>query len=162
MVGFVMIILLVAVIFLIFLGIFLRRGGSAVESGEAAQFLDALEEVTTECKQGFSYLNVRQLVKKCYENDLCEPTADGVTDSCVILEDILKDTIESSCNFDTERYTKAYRLEARYETRSGGDPVYFIEKNKLSKGTCSEEFRGAEKAISVNNGIIYLKLELCY
>ena len=67
-VGFVLVIVLVAVIFLIFVGIFVRQDSNSTrqESIEVYQFLDSFMQQTSECAIGFepAYSNVGELIQQ--------------------------------------------------------------------------------------------------
>jgi|WetSurMetagenome_2_1015567.scaffolds.fasta_scaffold375777_2 hypothetical protein len=110
MVGFVLIILLVAVIFLIFLGLFLRRSSTdnRIESSEISQFLDAMTEVTSNCSlnSGYSFESIGDLATECERNSLCS----GGKTACEILKTSTKEIIESSWNFGAESPNKGYKF----------------------------------------------------
>lgn len=110
-VGFVLIILLVTVILVILLGIYARSKtrDRTSESGEVAQFLDAMLEYTTECSlnSGFSYETISNLATNCaLSNSLCSNSKS----SCEVLQDSTKKLIESAWVFGEESPNKGYRF----------------------------------------------------
>jgi hypothetical protein len=156
MVGFVMVMVVVAVIFLVFLGIFFRQGTpeKTTHSPEIVQFLDSIGEITSSCttNQGYFYKNFNELIIICSEGLLCE----GI-DACVILERDLTNIIESSWNFNPEGVEKGYRLKLG-TTHSDGTFNSLLSKEILSIGNCSLERRFADKPIGND---IFLELEIC-
>jgi len=83
MVGFALIIVLVAVILIIFLGISLGRGKKIEkESYEVESFLSTVMQYTSECKNSVELLSIQKLMFACYEKQVCE----NGKDSCQILE----------------------------------------------------------------------------
>ncbi len=112
-VGFVMVILLVSLIFLIFLGIYLRKGNAEPTSSiEVSQFLNSLVEYTSDCSldSGFSYKQIDDLAVKCDEGALC---SSGKT-ACQVLDDTIKKIIESSWNFSPDSPEKGYIFMADF------------------------------------------------
>ena len=72
MVGFALIIILVAVIFLVFLGFSLRNQEKKnVESYEVESFLQSLLQYTTKCENNVERLSVRKLISSCYAKEKC-------------------------------------------------------------------------------------------
>jgi hypothetical protein len=114
MVGFVLIILLVAIIFLVFLGLFLRKGNSdnSIESGEISQFLDSMLEYTSNCSlnSGYSYENVKDLATECERGALCSNNKEA----CIVLKETSKEIIESSWQFGSESPNKGYRFSIKF------------------------------------------------
>lgn len=121
MVGFVLIILLVAVIFIIFLGFYLRKSSSdqRTESGELSQFLDALLEYTTDCSlnNGYSYEKISDLARECNQGAQCS----NGKDACLVLKENSKEIIESSWNFGAQSPTKGYNFVINFNETSAPD-----------------------------------------
>jgi Ni,Fe-hydrogenase I cytochrome b subunit len=73
-VGFSMIIVIVAIIIIIFLGFSIKSPQkSIVESYEVESFLQALNQKTSDCKDSnnLDYLLVKDLIFRCYTNENC-------------------------------------------------------------------------------------------
>ena len=70
-------------------------------------------EFTSECSlnSGFSYENIGNLATECERNSLC---SDGKL-ACEVLEEVTKEVIESSWQFDNESPTKGYRFSITFE-----------------------------------------------
>lgn len=121
MVGFVVIMLLVAVAFLIFLGLYLRKSNVdlRVESSEVSQFLDAMVEYTTECSvnDGYSFESVDELASECDDGSICS----NGRNACEVLKETSKEVIESSWNFGAQAPLKGYRFVIDFNSTSVQD-----------------------------------------
>ncbi|MBU0907415.1 MAG: hypothetical protein KKD18_02480 [Nanoarchaeota archaeon] len=119
MVGFVLIMLVVAIIFLIFLGLYLRGASSAdpKENKDVAAFLEAVSKVTTPCGTVPQMpFDVTELIPQCLTNpSLCS----NGRSRCEVLKETLKESIESSWNFNRDSPTKGYIMQILQETSSG-------------------------------------------
>jgi len=96
-VGFVLIVVIVSIMFLIFLGISLRNPtGIEKESRDVYQFLESLIEYTSECALRFepAFSSVGKLIRECYERPSAECTSgEGV---CDVLDENLRDILVAS------------------------------------------------------------------
>jgi len=158
MVGFVLIMLVVAVIFVIFLGIFLKKGPTTdkADSEEVSQFLDAALKFTVqECPtsaSGGKPTKLSILITECYKNpgSAC-PT--GV-DCKVVIEDNLRQIIESSWRFSTESPEQGYQILITDPT-SANSFITFAEGIVSPRST-----RGAEKLLPTQDGAMRISLEI--
>jgi len=157
-VGFVMIVVVVAVLGLILLVISLRNPGeNQKDSKDARLFLESVEELTLECS-GNGGENARKLLISCYNNEMCE----SGKKACDGLKEALEGSIASGFSYGPERAIKGYEFNASYSRNSsaisGRREVLFISKGNCSSGNR----RGAEQFISASLGVISYSLELCY
>lgn len=160
MVGFVMVMVLVVVIFLVFLGITLRNPESSERKSEIIyQFLDSLMEQTTECalNQGTNFLTLDDLVRECYNsNSECETGED----SCEILNRTLIDAMDNSWKVGPDYPYKGYELQAAYLPDATGqqpsEEVFLI-----SAGNCTGSIVGNSYWIPEFPGSITTTLKLC-
>ena len=130
MVGFALIIIIVAVILLVFLGLSLSRPGKeAVESYEVDNFIQAFLEYTSDCENGIEYLPVQELISGCNGKGVC----DDSRDVCEVLNITLKNIVEKSWRVGTETPIKAYKLKI-----SAGQEIFLIadgnETNSYESG----------------------------
>jgi len=134
MVGFGIIIVIVAVIILLFLRFSLTNNKeSSIESYEAENFVLGVLQQTTDCQNNQEFLNVNKLIFGCYNNNVCE---DG-RDSCEVLSNILTNILEKSWDVTSESQYKGYKLEIQ----SNGENMINITEGKLignSKGTTQD------------------------
>ena len=148
MVGFVLIIVLVAVIFLVFLGIFVRQDRTDTSTSiEVSQFLESYVEYTSECSldAGFSYKKIDELAL-AYERGI--PCSSGKS-SREVFEETSVELIESSWTFSSESPEKGYRFTAVFPSAE----EIVLEKDWMD---CTET-RGADKFFSD----ITITLEIC-
>lgn len=129
MVGFVLIIILVSVIFLVFLSIILRRPEVKTDSVKIEAFLNSMVEYTTECVSGAEPIDVKELIKACYNGRVCDRQ-----DSCEILNETLLDMLEAVFPVGENRVFKAYKLEIYYEEgqEEFKDVIFLSEKGNLT------------------------------
>tara|TARA_Y100000034_G_C6772813_1_gene344848 strand:+ start:291 stop:803 length:513 start_codon:yes stop_codon:yes gene_type:complete len=138
LVGFVLIVILVAVIFLVFLGIFFRQGNtSEQESTEVFQFLESLNEYTTDCAIGYvpDYSNVGELIQECHEARLC---TNGKT-ACEALNETVRSALEVGWDIGEGKYRNGYEFGVVYESETLKENIM-----EVSGGNCSAGFTGSE------------------
>lgn len=107
MVGFALIVIIVAIILLVIIGLSLGTRGNreAVQSYEAESFLQATLQYTSNCIIG-EYLSVRDLIISCNDNILCE---DG-NRTCDVLDSTLNNAISKSWDVEEDSPVEGYRL----------------------------------------------------
>lgn len=115
MVGFAVIVIIVAVILLVMLGIWLNKPKeTGVESYKAESFIQAILEQTTSCTRDFggSYSNVIDLIEECDSKQVCtgESSETKGTPACEILNSTISDILESSWPAGPNRPVKGYVL----------------------------------------------------
>jgi len=158
-VGFVMIVVLSAIVLLIFLAILVRRdsGENYKDSIEVRDFVESIMEFTSNCAINYepNYLKVGELIKECRSGRLC---LSGKR-ACDELNYSLIGLIEAGWEIGENRPIKGYRLNSTYfaTNQSGQEGILFI-----SKGNCSNIVRGAEDISPDYPGNIITKIELCY
>ena len=160
-IGFVVIMLVVAVIFVIFLGIYISKNSEeSFDSSEISQFLDSAMEFTTECSiysTGYNYLNVQQLFIECQKGSLCY---DGQT-ACEVLEITLTNLTESAWSFGQNRPEKGYEYEIIYESSTGEEDLNPDFKEPHSFGLVGgEKYKGASPTFSVGSGNVIINLKI--
>ncbi|MBI4116629.1 hypothetical protein HY449_02710 [Candidatus Pacearchaeota archaeon] len=139
MVGFALIIIIVAIVILVFLGFSLRGGNKeTVESYEVESFIQSFLQYTSECGNEIENLQIRDLIFSCDKNENCA----GGRNSCDVLDSELSGIIHQSWPVGEERPVKGYELAIfndRNETilnLAGGNAT------ENSKGGVQEFFRG--------------------
>jgi len=135
MIGFAVIIIIVAVILVIFLGFTLNNESEGVQSYEVESFLQASLQYTTSCEDNFGYLSLQDLIFKCENKESCFEE-----DSCNILENELKGILEKSWIVEKNSLTKGYELNI---TSNGKEMIFVNEGNSTSnsKGAYQSFFR---------------------
>ncbi|MCK5043520.1 hypothetical protein KAR52_00780 [Candidatus Pacearchaeota archaeon] len=133
MVGFGMIIIIVAVILLVFLGFALRKPQKEVtEDYEVSSFVQAFLQYTTDCRDNLEYLSVQKLILDCEHGEKC---LDG-RDTCEVLDFTLKEIVEESWDVGKDRPVKGYTLKIMI----GGEEILFLEE-----GNITNNYKGSEE-----------------
>ena len=159
MVGLVAIMLVVAVIFLVFLGIFARQDNSeSASSTEVSQFLDAALKYTTECtKDGYFYKDLQGLIRECKKGTSCN----NGEQACDMLERLMGELVESGWTFSPESPKKGYEIILDFESISG-TPIQPFTPIIGSDYCSTNKIRGDDRTIpSPDGGSITLILNLC-
>ncbi|MBI2631526.1 hypothetical protein HYW75_00805 [Candidatus Pacearchaeota archaeon] len=164
-VGFVSIVLIVSFIFLIFLGISLRKGPEfKKESKDVSMFLESAMEYTTDCADGYepNYMSLRRAIKGCYEGKKCAGSYEG-REACNIANETLKEMIDLSWRIGGERAIKGYIFNSEYGLNSSSgekdsEKILIIESGNCSSGNIA----GAENFFSAYPGKISYSLSLCF
>ncbi len=117
MVGFAMIIIIVAIVLLVLLGISLNRpkATTGVESYEVESFILAAMQQTSTCSvdSGASYLDVRGLIIECDNGQTC---SDG-QNTCSVLNSTIKDVLKDAWQVGADRPVKGYELNVTAKDR---------------------------------------------
>lgn len=138
MLGFALIMIIVAVILVIFLGFSLRKPQKeALESYEVDSFIQAFLPYTSDCKDNLGYVSVQRLLFDCNSGEKC---LDG-RDTCEVLNSTLKGIVDASWKVEGDRPIKGYKLDIL----SNGEGMILIEKGNLtgsSKGSMQDFSKG--------------------
>ena len=92
MVGFGLIIVIVAVVLLVFVSLTFRKSGVEIESYEVESFLNSLLQKTTDCESFVGYIDVEDLIEECMDNGAC---LDG-RNACLALNESIKEVLEDN------------------------------------------------------------------
>lgn len=156
-VGFVLIMVIVAVILVVFLGISIRNHGeNEKESTDIYQFLESSGEITTGCQiREIEYADLGELFEKCYNSEECI----NELDSCSVLEEEMREILEKSWNIGENASIKGYRFESAYkpDSEDAGEEIL-----KIENGACGQRIRGASYLLPAFPGKIVNTLKLCY
>ena len=128
MVGFALIIIIVAVILLVFIGFSLRNSQKEnVESYEIDSFIQAFLQYTTDCKDldNLKYRSVQNLIADCSDNEKCF----NGRETCDVLNSTLKGIVEESWKVVGDRPVKGYELEIK----SDETEILLIKKGNVTK-----------------------------
>jgi hypothetical protein len=156
--GFVLVIVLVAVIFMILLGIMIRtyKPDTSSQSKEYSQFLGSMMEVTSDCVvYSPGHAKISDLIGYCLDSQQC---VDGNT-SCQTLNYTISTLLSDSIKYGPDRKIKGYSLSMVYETNVSG-----LSKSILSinKGVCNSTYVGAPYPLPHYPGAVNTKIKVCY
>jgi hypothetical protein len=163
MIGFAMIIVVVAVIFVVFLVIFLRGNSQErTDSKEVAMFLDSALELTTDCSPySPNYYNVEQLIQKCASSsaDVCPEGAAKNKKYCDVLQETLVEALKSGWNFGPNSPNKGATLDIKDASGNSviGGPLIIFSCDS----SATSKIRGADKPLSTISGQLTISLNVC-
>lgn len=145
LVGFGIIIVVVAVIALVFLSIGLRKQPEMKNSLEVSDFLYSSFEYSIECSSQVE--NLDDLILACVKGQSCEEES-----SCEILRNTYKDMIEKSIRLEEESRYKAYN----FKIISDNETVLFLESgNKTGSLIGSRVHIPTRESINVSLALYY-------
>ena len=126
MVGFSLIIIIIAVILLIFLSFSLKKDNTEeVSNYEVEGFIQSVLHYTTECNDGSEYLSIQKLISECNSaNQKCE----NGEFACTVLEETIKPMLEESWKIGEKWPNKGY--EFKIESESKG--ILLIQEGDLT------------------------------
>jgi hypothetical protein len=151
MVGFVLIVILIAIIGLVFLAINLSKKPEKVRSKELESFIQASMRYSSEC---FSRPEIRydlkDLISACYSKETCLNNRTA----CNVLNETLTGILRSSFKPGEEMPVKAYIFEA-----------FDREANKtiirLEEGRCTGTISASDISIPALAGNLNAQIEIC-
>lgn len=151
MVGFALIIIIVAIVILVFLGFSLRSGQKeTVESYEVESFIQSFLQYTSECRNEIENIQIRDMVFSCDKNENCA----GGRNSCEVLKEELSGIINQSWQVGEERPVKGYEL------------AIFNDKNRtilnLQGGNATENSKGGIQEFFRGGTLIDIKFKAFY
>lgn len=137
MVGFALIIILVAVILVVFLAVSLRDKSErdVVESYETKSFVQSFLQYTTKCRNDFKYIDLQELIFKCSNKETCV----SGKDSCELLEEELNGILEGSWAVQEGGKIKGYDLNI-----SSNEKEFLL----IDAGNQTENSRGSSQSFS--------------
>ncbi len=140
-VGFALIIIIVAVILLFFLSFSLRNSrGMEIESYEVEGFIQAFLLHTSDCEDALGFLSVQKLIFSCDREETCLHEEDA----CDILNSTLTEISENSWNVGENTPIKGYELK-----------IFSEDMNlSISEGNITQNYKGAIQDF-VKRGVDY-------
>lgn len=138
MVGFALIMIIVAVVLLIFIGFSLRnQEDEAVESYEVDSFIQAFLQYTTDCADGYEprYHSIRKLIVSCNNQEKCLDKRE----TCEVLEFTLKGIIKETWKIKGDRPVKGYDLKII----SDKDKIIL----NISDGNITKNYKGSIQSL---------------
>jgi hypothetical protein len=140
MVGFALIIIIVAIVFIVFISVYMRKTPEKTVDYEANSFVQAALQYTTTCEEAnMENLTIQRLIFKCQEK---EPCAYKEMDPCKILNDTLKEMIKESWNVGPNNPIKGYHLAINLSEDGGRTEKIFLN---ITEGVVTRNYKGAEQ-----------------
>lgn len=158
-VGFVVVVVLLAIIGVILLGVMLRAPPPVQkESQDIHQFIEAAYDYTTTCalKSENSLASLSEVLRACYKGEHC---TNGLS-ACSALNRTLADILSTSWPTGPNRPLLGYSFNITYTTNvTKVAPTPLIS---LSTGNCSLKTKSAQQITPMYPGILSSELTLCY
>jgi len=135
MIGFALIIIIVAVILLVFLSIFINKSRDEVlGDNEIDSFVQASLSYTTNCKENLnSFYSIQDLITECFNYD---STCLNGRSTCEVLNEDLEGILDESWKITSNSAIKGYKFYASVNN----EPVISIEK-----GNVTSDYRGSSQ-----------------
>ena len=133
MIGFALIMIVVAAILLVFLSLALRNSEKEpVESYEISGFIQAILQYSTNCEDSYGKVDVKEVIFMCDAGDYCANNAN----SCAILDSTLNNIVQESWVVSETSPVKGYELH-----------VYASNAELLSieQGNITNNYKGASQ-----------------
>lgn len=106
MVGFALILILVAVIFIVFISVYIKRPVERVTDYEVNSFVQAVLQYTTQCQEeSLDNLSVQKLISQCQDRNPCYYKE---MDPCIMLNSTIKEIAKESWNVKPGSPIKGY------------------------------------------------------
>lgn len=155
-VGFVVVVVLVAIVALVMLSFSLRTPQETYDSARLARFIGAVNEFSSNCTITSDYARIGELYGACYQGLRC---ADE-TDSCATLNSTLREIMNVSLRVGEDRPLKGYSVRVSYrENRNASKEENIIV---LGAGNCTTGQRqGSSDVRYARGGIIRSSVATC-
>ncbi|MAH03748.1 hypothetical protein CMI39_03100 [Candidatus Pacearchaeota archaeon] len=149
MIGFALIVIVVAVIILVFIGFSLKSPQKeTVESYEINSFIQSFLQQTSDCRDNLEYLSVQKLIFDCNNNEICK---DG-RNTCEVLDSTLTGITEESWKIK-ESPIKGYNLEIISEG---------VKTLTIEKGNITTNLKGSSQDFSKGGGLTEIFFKVYY
>lgn len=159
-VGFVAIIVIMALVAVFFLGISLRNQDQSLgESKELSQFIESTKKFTTECDLGLRerYANIEDLAVECYRN--VESVCVNGKSVCSSYNETILKIIDSNWKIGEDRPIKGYIWNISYDKTPKTEQVISI-----MKGNCEGQYKEEESLSpdSISGGTFVTRFRTCF
>lgn len=156
-VGFVLIVVILAIAMVIFLGIKLRNPEPAQKQSEVLyQFIESSMEQTTECvvRQNGRNVALNELIKECHSfNNNCLNSRS----SCDVAKETMDELVSSTFKVGEDYPYKGYSILAEYSSNSSSPDEIFL----LESGNCTNNYIGNSYFIPQFPGNIVVRAKIC-
>lgn len=155
-VGFVLIVVILAIAMVIFLGIKLRNPEPVQRDSEILyQFIESSMEQTTDCviRENSRNIALNDLIKECHSFD--NNCLNGAS-SCQVAEETMKDLLDSSWRVGPEYPYKGYEVIAEYSSNSSAEEIFSIVA-----GNCTNSYIGNSYFLPQFPGNIIISAKIC-
>lgn len=139
MVGFALIVIIVAIIILVFLSFSLRAPQvEEVESYEIDNFIQTALQYTSDCQDNLGYLSVERLITRCYSGKMCLDSRS----TCDVLDLTITGIMDESWSVSGGSVIKGYALNITSEAES---------ILSIKEGNSTTEYKSDEVQLGTND-----------
>ena len=125
MVGFALIIIVVAVILLVFLSLTVRKSDKeSVENYEVNGFIQASLQYSTSCEDKYGNVDIQDIIFNCNSNEYWE----NGENSCDIMETTLQNIVQESWKVSEDSPVKGYE----FMIYSSGEEIFSFEEGNIT------------------------------
>jgi hypothetical protein len=152
MVGFGLIVILVAIIFIVFITIYIRKPAEKTSDYEVNSFIQSVLQYTTTCEEdNLENLTVQKLIIKCQENDPCDYRN---MNSCLVLNSTLRNIIrESWGDVGIEGKIRGYSFTINMSEGIDEEEQEFLN---IKSGVVTNDYRGSGQTLPNGGGYIHI------
>lgn len=155
MVGFGLIIILVAIIFIVFISFYIRKPSQPTEDYEAGSFIQAVLQYTTVCQEAdMENLSVQKLIFKCQSGNPCEYRS---MDPCQILNNTIKGIVRESWEADSKSPIKGYSFVINVSEDRGRTEEILL---KIDSGVVTNNYRGSEQDLGKSGDYLVILFQV--
>jgi hypothetical protein len=157
MVGFILIVIIVVIAGLFLLFFYITADNQEKQSKDLQNFLESSMKYTTDCAINYEpqYDNLKDLIKSCYNNEMCE---NGEM-ACFMLNSTLSRILDKTWKVSSQSTISYYSIIIYYQEDKNSQKDRIIQ---LQKGNCTRMLVGAEYLIPQYPGNIIINMEICY
>jgi len=149
-VGFALIIIIVAVVILFLLSFSLKNSEKeSVESYEVDSFIQAALQYTSQCEINARNQSVQDLIFDCVDNEVCS----NEMDSCEVLNSTLRGIVGESWKTSQNTPTKGYELVVKGNNN---------EILMLKEGNATNNYKGGLQSLTKSSDSIEISLNVYY
>jgi hypothetical protein len=146
MVGFALIIIMVAVIFIVLVSVYIRKPQEKTVDFQANSFLQALLQYTTTCQEeNYENLTIQELLSKCESGNPCYYRN---MDPCIILNSTIRGVIDASWKTGVTSPIKGYSFTINI-SKDGKSEEEILN---IREGVVTNNYRGGEQDLPPNRG----------
>lgn len=153
-IGLVVIVVIVMIVLLVFLTFIFKNTEKPSDEKELKNFLDSAVLYTTSCEQNTGFLDMKDLIIACNNNEDCFDN-----NSCIILENTVKDILKITSNVGDEEEIKGQNVDIFYRYKNSTNVLINIKRGScLNNGTTN----AAENIYPSGQGVVGINIKECY
>lgn len=146
MVGFALIIVMVAVIFIVIISVYIKKPQEKTVDYQANSFIQAMLQYTTNCQEeNLDNLTVQDLISKCKQGNPCYTQN---MNPCVMLNNTIKSIIKTSWKVGTGSPIKGYEFNINVSTDGKTEETFM----NIKEGVVTNNYKGAEQDLPPQTG----------